>query len=153
MTEKKIDLSSIDSEKQKFPESNIMVIFGASGDLTKRMLVPSMFRLYCEKLLPRSFSLFGFSRKEMNDESFRKSMKQAIVDFGEGDILPESDWEKFEKDIYYMTGAYDDPDSYEKLKDQLDKLDEKNIKGNILFYMAVPPDTLPVILENLGKAA
>jgi len=151
--EKVFTISDESEEKQKIPDPCIMVIFGASGDLTKRMLIPSMFRLYCENLLPENFEVLGFSRKEMNNDSCRKAMKKAVDDFGDRENIPAGSWENFEKDIYYMTGAYDDPESYERLKVQLDKLDEeKNIKGNILFYMAVPPDTLPVILENLGKS-
>ncbi|MEO8210137.1 MAG: glucose-6-phosphate dehydrogenase [bacterium] len=142
-----------DTEKQKVPEPCIMVIFGASGDLTKRMLIPSLFKLYAEKLLPENFTVVGFSRKELDHYSFRKSMEDAVIDFGNSESLPSGVWEKFEKNIFFLPAEYNDLNSFKNLKTELDKFDkERNIKGNRLFYMAVPPDALPLIVENLGKS-
>lgn len=152
MTEEKIITISEKPEKQKIPEPCIMVIFGASGDLTKRMLLPALFALYSDKLLPENFTIVGFSRKALNHDSFRKFMEEAVIDFGNADSMSAGVWEKFEKNLFFMPAEYEDIDSFNNLKIELDKLDkEKKIKGNRIFYMAVPPDALPVIVENLGK--
>lgn len=138
--------------KEKIPDSSIMVIFGASGDLTKRMLIPSLFKLFAEKLLPENFTVVGFSRKELDHYRFRKSMEDAVIDYGNAEALSGGVWEKFEKNLYFLAAEYDNPDSYLELKKMLSKLDEeKSINGNRLFYMAVPPDALPEIVENLGR--
>lgn len=140
-------------EKQKMPEPCIMVIFGASGDLTKRMLIPSLFKLYAEKLLPQNFSIIGFSRKELDHYKFRKSMEESVNDFGDAEAFSKEVWEEFQKNLYFISAEYDDLNSFKKLEAELNKLDkEKKINGNRLFYMAVPPETLPVIVENLGKS-
>jgi glucose-6-phosphate 1-dehydrogenase len=139
--------------KQKIPEACIMVIFGASGDLTKRMLIPALFQLHLEKLLPKNFTIIGYARKEFDDIGFRKSMKDAVIEFGEGETFSEKQWKEFEKNIHYMQGHYDNENSYETLKTKLSALYKiNNIKSNLLLYMAVPPDALPVIIENLGKS-
>ena len=146
-------LVNIMPEVQIKPEPCIMVIFGASGDLTKRMLIPSLFKLYEENLLPENFTVAGFSRKVMTDKEFRDSMKEGIKDFGTQGELPEEIWNKFCRNLYYFIADFDDINSYKDLKTELDKLDEeKNIGGNRLLYMAVPPDALPVIIENTGKS-
>ncbi|MBK8551209.1 MAG: glucose-6-phosphate dehydrogenase [Ignavibacteria bacterium] len=128
-----------------------MVIFGASGDLTKRMLMPALFQLYCEKLLPENFTVIGFSRKELDHVSFRKLMQESVKEFNEPDNFSEDSWKEFEKNIFYYSAGYHDINSYKHIKTELDKFDKKkNTDGNRLFYMAVPPDTIPVIIENLG---
>ncbi|MCY7362575.1 MAG: hypothetical protein LH629_11005, partial [Ignavibacteria bacterium] len=142
-----------ETEKEKIPESCIMVIFGASGDLTKRMLIPSLFKLYAQKLLPKNFTVVGYSRKEMDNKSFRESMQEGIKDFGMEETFSEDLWKEFNENLFYIPADFEDLNSYKNLKIELDKLDiERNIKGNRLLYMAVPPDGLPGIIENLGKS-
>ncbi len=139
-------------EKPKLPDPCVMAIFGASGDLTKRMLLPALFDLYSENLLPENFTVLGFSRKEMDSIVFRKLMKEAVTEFSDEGKIHEDKWNDFEKKLFYMSAEYNDLHSYKKLKSELEKFDrERNTGGNRLFYMAVPPDTLPSIIENLGK--
>jgi len=150
-TEVITDTDSLKNEAQKIPDPCVMVIFGASGDLTKRMLIPSLFKLYTEKLLPENFTIVGYSRKEMDHYSFRDSMKEAINDYANSEILPEDSWEKFKKNLYFIVADFEDINSFKNLKKELEKLDkEKNITGNRLFYMAVPPKALPDIVKNMG---
>lgn len=145
------DQREVFPEKLKVPEACVMVIFGASGDLTRRMLIPDLFKLYKEKLLPENFTILGFSRKELDDKSFRESMKEAVTEFINGDVVAEKIYNKFEKNIYYISENYDDPESYKRLSEKLESLDkEKNIKGNRLFYLAVPPESLSPILKNIA---
>lgn len=145
--------SEIFPETEKIPESCIMIIYGASGDLTKRMLIPSLFKLYAENMLPENFTVVGFSRKKMDNDIFRESMKEGIIDFGTMGEIPEDIWKKFSKNLYYFPADFDDIESYKTLKAEVDKLDEeKNIGGNRLLYMAVPPDALPTIIEFTGKS-
>ncbi|HMQ68150.1 MAG TPA: glucose-6-phosphate dehydrogenase [Ignavibacteria bacterium] len=139
------------TEKVKVPEACVMVIFGASGDLTRRMLIPDLYKVFSEKMLPENFTVLGFSRKDLDDESFRDSMKRSVIEFTNEENFNQELWDKFEKNIYYMSENYDDPDSYARLCDKLESFEkEKNIKGNRLFYLAVPPDSLSPILKNLA---
>ena len=151
--EKIFSIESGESEKQKIPEPCTMVIFGASGDLTKRMLLPSLFDLFLDNLIPKGFMISGFARKNMTDKSFRKSMKEGVISHGNKDTFSEEKWKSFEQNIFYHKGQYNEVASYESLKNKLSGLNkESNLKGNLLLYMAVPPDALPEIIENLGKS-
>lgn len=151
--EEKETTAEIINEPEKVPDPCIMVIFGASGDLTKRMLVPSLFKLYKEKLVPENFTVVGYSRKEFTDEKFRELMKEADEEFDKDKDFSEDAWNKFEKNIFYIQADFSDIASYDELKERLNSLDkERNIKGNRLLYMAVPPDALPEIIENIGKS-
>ncbi|MEO6693969.1 MAG: glucose-6-phosphate dehydrogenase [Ignavibacteria bacterium] len=138
---------------EKIPDPCIMVIFGASGDLTKRMLIPSLFKSYQENLLPKNFTIVGFARKDLNDESFRLSLKESNKDFGMTKTHDEKVWEDFSKNLYYVKADYENIDSYKHLKSELDRIDtEKKTGGNRLLYMAIPPDTILPIIEYLGKS-
>jgi len=143
----------IEIEREKIPDACIMVIFGASGDLTKRMLIPSLFKSYSENLLPKNFTIVGFSRKAMDDTSFRESMKEAINDFGITKTFSDEAWKEFSNNLFYVTADYDHIDSYKHLKSELDRIDtEKKTAGNRLLYMAIPPETISTIIENVGKS-
>jgi glucose-6-phosphate 1-dehydrogenase len=130
-----------------------MVIFGASGDLTKRKLIPALFYLSRERMLPAGFSVIGCGRTPATDDSFRDEMGQAIKNYlklsSESDELLES----FSKGIYYVTSDFSTPEAYAQLKIVLDRLDrERGTSGNRLFYLATPPSFFPVIVKHLGAA-
>jgi glucose-6-phosphate 1-dehydrogenase len=130
-----------------------MAIFGASGDLTKRMLIPSLYELYSRELLPHDFALVGYSRKELTSDSFRELMKDAIVEHCDKDYVNDECVNKFLSGVHYLVADYDSIDSYLALKNKLDEIDrERNIGGNRLLYMSVPPDAIPEIVDNLGKS-
>lgn len=138
---------------ERLPEPCTIVIFGASGDLTKRKLVPALFTLMAERSLPASFAIVGFARKPMTDEAFRSEMKQAVESFARARPVDGAQWENFAKALYYQPGDYEDLRSYQALKARLDGLDQaRGISGNRVFYLSTPPSTFPVAVARLGDA-
>jgi glucose-6-phosphate 1-dehydrogenase len=130
-----------------------MVIFGASGDLTRRKLVPALFSLACENRLPPNFAIVGFARSEMDDEGFRERMRQAIAEFGRADALDGPVWNSFEQTLHYVQGQYDDPASFKALARYLDEVDSiHKTGGNRVYYLSVTPKVYGTIIANLGAA-
>jgi len=101
------------------PDPFTLIIFGASGDLTERMLIPSLYHLFSENELPENFSVAGFSRKEMTNESFRENMKAGVIEHYGPDNFNEDIWKKFEKNLYYFIADYKDSGSYKKLLSEI----------------------------------
>src|ERR1700749_2021693 len=135
---------------ERIPEPTAVVIFGASGDLTKRKLLPALFHLEQSGLLPAEFSVVGVARRPLQDE-FQKDMREGILKFGgvkEGD----QKLDEFMKKVTYHAMNFDDPEGYGKLKTLLEGIDEKQgTKGNRLFYLATAPEYFAEIIEQLGK--
>ncbi len=135
----------------KKPENHILVIFGASGDLTLRKLVPALFDLYQQKLLPDAFAVLGVSRTELSDEAFRDKMKKGLDEFP--NIKPSGNGEEmdFMKKLYYQPIETSDSADYAKLKNRLDTLDvQLQTGGNFIYYMATPPGLYEVIPKCLA---
>jgi len=135
------------------PNPCAMVIFGASGDLTERKLIPALFYLARERMLPAGFSVIGCARTPATNDSFREKMEGAVKKYLK--LSPESDAyvESFGKGIFYIADDFGDPAAYTQLKDALDRLDrERGTAGNRLFYLATPPSFFPVIVKHLGAA-
>ncbi|HUS86947.1 MAG TPA: glucose-6-phosphate dehydrogenase [Bacteroidales bacterium] len=131
--------------------SFIYVIFGASGDLTRRKLVPALYSLFVQNLLPENFVLLGVSRSQFTDDEFRERMKSAINEFNEIDNTSRID--EFIKKISYTTIRFDDASSYRLLKHRLELLrSEGHISGNKLFYLATPPGLYGIIPRHLASA-
>ena len=127
-----------------------IVIFGASGDLTARKLVPALYNLYLHDGLPKPFVIVGASRTSMSHEEFRERLKASYAATEKADLAR---WEEFAANLYYQTVVYDSLDSYVELAGYLRELDEKyHTGGNRVFDLAVPPSLYPVIAEMLGKA-
>jgi glucose-6-phosphate 1-dehydrogenase len=137
---------------RRTPEPCAMVIFGASGDLTERKIVPALYYLARERLLSPGFSVIGCSRTHYTHEQFREKMRRAVTEFlhlpkDESEAFVES----FGKGIYYISDNFGDPKAYDQLKRLLDQLDrERGTRGNRLFYLATPPSFFPVIVKHLG---
>ncbi len=130
----------------------VFVIFGASGDLTKRLLMPAIYNLACDGLLPQNFAIVGTAKTDLNHESFREQMSKDIRQFTTRDF-DNKVWDEFVKNLYYVSGSFDDPSMYERLKQLLNKVDTKhNTDGNYLFYLAVPPVVFGLISRQLGIA-
>lgn len=146
------------SEREKncsteVPPSAAIIIFGASGDLTRRKLVPSLFRLYKSKMLADRFFILGTSRVEMTSEEFRAAMFDAVkAAFPAG--IDNGVWNTFAPRLYYSTFDYGDLKSYTAyLRDRLPELEQKHqTGGNRIYYLAIPPTIFEDVINNLGAA-
>ena len=143
------DLSQVPAGNERIPEPGILVIFGASGDLTKRKLLPALFHLRQNDLLPRQFAIVGVARRPLGDE-FAADMRAGIVEFGNAEASdPKLD--EFVKHISYFALNFDDPADYAGLKTELERIaTEKGIGGKRMFYLATAPEFFAGIIENLG---
>ncbi len=133
------------------PEPCTMVIFGASGDLTSRKLVPALYNLARERRLPGGFSVIGFARRDWNNDSFRDLLREAVsINSRSGPVDAES-WASFAQGIQYHRGSFDDPAAYSSLAERLATIDrERGTGGNRVFYLATPPEAYPIIVAQLG---
>jgi glucose-6-phosphate 1-dehydrogenase len=130
-----------------------LVIFGASGDLTRRKLVPALFDLQQDGLLARPFAVLGFSRCALSDEDFRCSLQEGVERFARHKATDARAWQEFSSLLHYQRGQFDDPASYRELADRLAELDrEHGTACNRLFYLATPPEVFPIIIRQLGTA-
>jgi glucose-6-phosphate 1-dehydrogenase len=128
-----------------------IVIFGASGDLTKRKLIPSLYNLAYYHLLPHDFSIIGVARTEWDDQGFRNQMEKDIGRFGTQPVDPKI-WNQFRDRMYYCSGAFDDPKTFEKLKQRLADSEQKlGTCRNVLFYLSVQPSFFAVIPKMLSE--
>src|SRR5277367_3934308 len=129
-----------------------MVIFGASGDLTKRLLIPAIYNLAAGKLLPEQFAIVGVAIENFSMEQFREQATKDIHQFATREVADEL-WNWFGKRIYYVAGDFKDSNLYSKLKDTLAQAEkEQGTQGNCLFYLAISPDFFPVVVQQLGSA-
>jgi glucose-6-phosphate 1-dehydrogenase len=146
------DLSLVHPGGERIPEPGILVIFGASGDLTKRKLLPALFHLRQNDLLPKKFAIVGVARRPLGNE-FADDMRAGIVEFG-GVDQTDPKLDDFVKQISYFPLKFDEPSDYAGLKTELDRIaTEKGIGGNRLFYLATAPEFFAGIVENLGVQA
>jgi glucose-6-phosphate 1-dehydrogenase len=130
-----------------------IVIFGASGDLSRRKLVPALYSLAAQNCLARRFAIIGFARTPMTDDAFQKSAIDSIKKFAEAGTNNEDQCKEFAQALAYVSGEYHHPAAFEKLKHRLEELDRAHkLNGNRLFYLATPPDVYPLIIEQLHKA-
>jgi glucose-6-phosphate 1-dehydrogenase len=140
-------------QSERTPEPNVVVIFGASGDLTKRKLVPALYNLGLDRLLPNGFAVVGFARRAIPDGDFRRQMLDGINAFSRNRPAQPQVWDSFAQSIHYCPGNFDDPEAYRRLAAMLDQLDkERGTSGNRLFYLATAPEFFPVIVQQLGAA-
>src|SRR5258705_13398 len=128
----------------------VMVIFGASGDLTRRKLIPALYNLARAQLLSREFAVVGLARRPMSTEDSRKKVTEDMKQFATGDVDPDL-WEWFVRRMHYMSGNFDDSETYPKLKQLLEKIDKDySTHGNYFYYLATAPDAFGPIVENLA---
>ena len=131
-----------------------LVIYGASGDLAKRKLIPAIYELAHEKMLPEKFVLVGYSRSPMSDDQYRRECRDAVMKFARTKPVDEAVWQRIEASTYYIQGDYGSVDDQRKLFDTLQKLDgEKGTEGNRLFYLSTPPNTFEPIINCLGGSS
>jgi len=154
MATTEVDISpetlAANKSNERVPDPCIIVIFGASGDLTKRKLLPALFHLEQSGLLPKEFAVVGVARRTLED-SFAKDMREGITEFG-GVKDDDPKLNDFIARIDYFAMNFDDDSGYAKLREKLAGMDKKlGIKGNRLFYLATAPDYFGDIIERLGK--
>ncbi len=128
-----------------------IVIFGASGDLTSRKLIPALYHLFCGGQLPNPVRIVGVARREKSDESWRHELKEALGRFSRSKGFDEKVWSEFEKLISYCRGDLTDPDSYDALKDQLESFGDPQLSKNLLFYLAVSPSQFAEVVKRLHE--
>lgn len=139
------------SINEKVASPCIMVIFGASGDLTHRKLVPALYNLSREGLLPAHFACVGFARRDKSQEQFRNEMLEGINKYSRVKADPDL-WRSFSEQIFYHRSEFHEDAGYQSLKKLLDELDSKlETQGNRIYYLSTPPSYFPLIVEKLYK--
>jgi glucose-6-phosphate 1-dehydrogenase len=130
-----------------------VVIFGANGDLTKRKLMPALYRLAFEGRLAPGFAIIGLSRTPMSDDQFRDNMRESVAKFLEDSPFDEALWNSFAQGLFYIAGDVADADTYRALSDRLGNVQEtRGTGGNVLFYLSTQPSQYAPIAEALGAA-
>ncbi|TEU00508.1 MAG: glucose-6-phosphate dehydrogenase, partial [Dehalococcoidia bacterium] len=134
------------------PEPNTIVIFGATGDLTQRKLIPALYNLALEGLLPGEFSAVGFARRPKDHHHFRSELKKAVAKHSRTQPLQTPVWDGFASRIYYCQSQFGDPAGYQDLAARLEKIESKTGSRNRLYYLATPPSYYAEIAQRLGEA-
>lgn len=137
----------------RFFEPCILVIFGATGDLTARKLLPALYNLTRDSQLPPQFACVGFARRPKTHEDFREETKESINSFSRVKPIDDKIWAHFQNQLYYHCSEFHDEAGYKKLQELLNDLDTKlGTKGNRIFYLSTQPSFFPLICEQLKRA-
>jgi glucose-6-phosphate 1-dehydrogenase len=128
-----------------------IVIFGASGDVTSRKVVPALHSLRCARLLDRKLRVIGFARSDLSDDGFREKLRRGVMDHARIKPSAQHPWGQFANEVHYLRGDYNDPKSYRSLTDMLSEEGPQE-KVNCLFYLATPPELFPIIVKRLGAS-
>lgn len=140
------------SRPKKNVDPCILVIFGATGDLTGRKLVPALYNLARDGQLPGHFACVGFARRPKTNEEFRQEMLDAVNQFSRNRPVDDEIWHSFNNQIFYHQSEFDQDDGYESLRTMLDQLDRQfGTKGNRVFYLSTQPSYFPLIIEKLNQ--
>jgi glucose-6-phosphate 1-dehydrogenase len=130
-----------------------MVIFGATGDLTHRKLLPALYNLALEHPLPAGFSVIAFARRPYSTDEYRQQALESINQYSRQKPVNPQVWENFAAGIHYLQADFNDPKGYERLNNLLNLLDqERGTGGNRIFYLSTPPSQYPEIIQRLGAA-
>src|SRR5437763_5059244 len=130
----------------------LMVIFGASGDLTKRKVIPALYNLSQSSYLPANFAVIGLAIDSMDSEKFRETMTEEVRDLSEAPVETDS-WKAFAQKLYYVQGSFDDSAAYERLRAKIAEVAASHdTKGNYLFYLATSPSFFSLVVDQLGRA-
>src|SRR6266571_396594 len=130
-----------------------VILFGASGDLAKRKVIPAMYDLATHNALGSRYAIVGFARTAMSEESFRTTLCEAAKTISEVGPIDPKQWDDFASNVFYSQGDYANQEAYAQLAKRLAELESsKNLGGNRLFYLSTPPEVYPDIVEQLGGA-
>jgi glucose-6-phosphate 1-dehydrogenase len=140
-------------ETERAPQPCVFVIFGASGDLTRRKLLPALYNLAVSRLLPPGMSIVGFALTEQSEDEFRKNMHDGVAAFSRRKPIDETVWSDFASRLHYVSGKFEDQSNFDRLREKLEELDRTNgTRGNRIYYLAVPPSAFRMVNDNLSKA-
>jgi glucose-6-phosphate 1-dehydrogenase len=129
-----------------------IVIFGASGDLTARKLIPALYHLFKEKQMPETFRVIGFARREKSDASWRQELRTALDQFSRTKPVDDKVWAAFSENIFYCVGDLTDSAAYAKLDKQLASFGNPALRDNLLFYLAISPSQFGEVVEQVHKS-
>src|ERR1700730_10629360 len=147
------DASPAVSGNSGVSEPVTVVLFGASGDLAKRKVIPAMYDLAINNSLGPRYAIVGFARTPMSDENFRSTTADAAKSMSEVGPIDPKKWSEVAANLYYQAGEYGNAEDFKKLAKRLDDLSaEKKLGANRLFYLSTPPEVYPHIVEQLGRA-
>jgi len=153
--ERKNDEKLPPRRRDAVPEPFILVIFGASGDLTKRKLIPAVYSLFRQGFGPEKFSVVGFARRPQTDAGFAEAMRQSIETFAREKTAdePKDLWARFAARLFYHRGEFHEPKDYQSLRERLEGIAKKDgVPANYIFYLATQPDFFGPIAERLREA-
>jgi glucose-6-phosphate 1-dehydrogenase len=137
---------------ERVPDPCILVLFGSTGDLAHRKVIPAMYHLWRTNLLPHEFVLLAIGRRPYDDEGFRDEVRSSLEQFSRALPLDEPAWQSFRKQIRYHKLDFDDPSGFETLSTRLDELDEaEGTRGNRLYYLATQPSQFAELIAQLGR--
>ena len=137
--------------RRRTSEPCVFTIFGASGDLTQRKLLPALYALAYRHLLPEQFAILGVARSEMTTDEFVERMREAVEEHGRDDFRQDV-WDELAEGIRYLSADFDDERAWDELVGCLNELDEtRGTRGNRVYYLAIPPSGIETIVAHLGK--
>lgn len=139
-------------EDRKPLDNCTIVIFGASGDLTARKLIPALYHLFQERLTPPSFRVVGFARRDKTDASWRAELRTALDQFSRTKPVDEAVWNAFAANIFYCQGDLNEGPAYQKLEKLLVSFGEPALRNNLLFYLAISPSQFGTVVEQVHQA-
>jgi glucose-6-phosphate 1-dehydrogenase len=129
-----------------------LVIFGGSGDLARRRLIPALYNLLLDGLLPANFAVLGLGRKTMTDEEFRATVREGVLAHSRQSLV-EDRWKAFADHLFYLAGENDNPKTYEALKARADAIERTlGLPGNRIFYLSIPPSSFAAVCEGLEQS-
>ena len=138
--------------ERKLNEPCSIVIFGASGDLTARKLIPALYHLCKDKLMPPAYRVIGFARREKTDDQWRQELRTALNQFSRTKPVDDKVWNDFAANIFYCVGDVTDAAAYTKLEEKLTSFKSPQLRHNLLFYLATQPSQFGLIIEHLHNA-
>ena len=129
-----------------------LVIFGGSGDLARRRLIPALYNLLLDGLLPANFAVVGLGRKRMTDEEFRATLREGVLAHSRQSLV-EDRWTAFASRLFYLSGENDDPKTFVTLKTRAEQLEQQlGLPGNRIFYLSIPPSSFTAVCQGLEQS-
>jgi glucose-6-phosphate 1-dehydrogenase len=138
--------------KKRAPEPATMVIFGASGDLTARKLIPALYHLHVAKQLPSPYRIVGFARREKTHEAWREELRNGVEQYSRTKQVDKAEWAQFAGNLFYCQGDFGDAKSYLRLREMLESFEHEQLRRNLLFYLSTSPSQFAEVTEHLAAA-